>query len=327
MELTTRIISPIESELRDFKTQFASALDASSDPLLGSVLAFVADHPGKMMRPILVLLFSKLISGVTSCTLHAAMSLELLHSASLIHDDVVDESMMRRGKPSVNARFGNKVAVLSGDFVLSKALYHARKAGDSRVMDLVIDLGLTLSEGEIKQIENLQNTDFSQSTYFEIISKKTASLFKACCMSGAYGAGANEEQVRMAELFGEYLGRAFQIVDDIFDYGEGEEIGKPVLNDMKEGKLTLPVLHALSQVDDPEHEKAVDLALKVRALSATDEDIQWLAAYSRKLGGIRYAYQVAEDLRKKAVGLLKDFEDGVGDALSAYFEYVTTRRK
>lgn len=327
MDITTRIISPIESELKDFKTQFASALDASSDPLLGSVLAFVADHPGKMMRPILVLLFSKLISGVNSSSINAAMSLELLHSASLIHDDVVDESMMRRGKPSVNASFGNKVAVLSGDYLLSKALLHARRAGDPRIIDLVIDLGLVLSEGEIKQIENLQNTDFEQSTYFEIISKKTASLFKACCLSGAYSAGATKEQIQMAELYGEYLGRAFQIVDDIFDYGDDEEIGKPTHNDMKEGKLTLPVLHALSCKGDPEHDKAVEVALKVRSLSASDEQIHWLASYSRRLGGIQYAFEVADDLRQKAADLLKDHEGGVGDALSAYFEYVTTRRK
>lgn len=239
------IRKPVEKELGEFKLLFDDSLK-SSTPLLNEVLSYIKKRNGKMMRPILVLLMAKLFAAPNASTLHAALSLELLHTASLVHDDVVDESNQRRGQSSVNAMYDNKVSVLVGDYLLATSLKHAAVTGQIELVDLVSRLGQELSEGEIIQLANINNLDFSEEIYFDVIRKKTAALFTASAESGAVSVKASEENIKLAALFGEMIGIAFQIKDDIFDYFENEELGKPTGNDMLEGKLTLPALYVLN---------------------------------------------------------------------------------
>ncbi len=260
MDHSSLIKSPISEELEDFKELFESSL-SSSNLLLNSVIAHIRQKNGKMMRPILVLLSAKLYGNVCPATLHAAVSLELLHNASLVHDDVVDESTERRGQLSVNAIFNNKVAVLSGDFLLATALVQVAMTRNHDIIGIVSALGRDLADGELLQLSNVSNPQFSETVYFDVIRKKTAVLFAACTKAGALSVGADAEKVELARLFGEYVGLCFQIKDDIFDYFDSKEIGKPTGNDMSEGKLTLPVLHVLNTVKD---EAMRELAVRVK---------------------------------------------------------------
>lgn len=243
------IKQPVAKELEEFRGLFEDSL-TSTDPLLGEVLSYVKKRSGKMMRPILVMLMAKLFGTLSDSTFHAALSLELLHTASLIHDDVVDESNERRGQSSVNAIYNNKVSVLVGDYMLATSLKHAAHTGKVELVELVACLGQELSEGEILQLGNTGKEDFAEDTYFDIIRKKTAALFKISAQSGAVSVNASPEEAMKAALFGEMIGIAFQIKDDIFDYFENAELGKPTGNDMLEGKLTLPALYVLNKLHD-----------------------------------------------------------------------------
>ena len=202
------------------------------------------------MRPMLILLMARNFGSVSSVTQHAAVGLELLHTASLVHDDVVDESSERRGQASVNATYNNKVAVLVGDYILSTALLYVSRTHSEIIVRYLAELGRTLSDGEILQLSNIQNQQISEEAYYEIIKRKTAALFESCAAIGAESAGAEQEAVAAAAQFGQNLGIMFQIRDDIFDYYDASEIGKPTGNDMTEGKLTLPVIHALNTTGD-----------------------------------------------------------------------------
>ena len=258
------------------------------------------------MRPILVLLAAKLFGKVCPATLHAAVALELLHNASLVHDDVVDESTERRGQLSVNAIFNNKVAVLAGDYLLATALVQVGMTRNHDIIDIVSCLGQDLADGELLQLSNVSNLHFSEEVYFDVIRKKTAVLFAACTKAGALSVGASDEMAESARLFGEYIGLCFQIKDDIFDYYSSDEIGKPTGNDMREGKLTLPALYVLNMFDDEEMRK---LALRIRALDASDEDIARFIEYTKVKGGIEYARQAMVDYRNKALDLLPSTAD------------------
>ena len=249
MDSISLIKSPISAELEDFKKHFDTCL-SSSNLLLNSVIAHIRQKNGKMMRPILVLLAAKLYNEVRPATLHAAVALELLHTASLVHDDVVDESTERRGQLSVNAIFNNKVAVLTGDYLLATALVEVGMTRNYAIIDLVSNLGQDLAEGELLQLSNVSNPEYSEEVYFDVIRKKTAVLFAACMKAGALSVGVDDEKAEYARLFGEYIGLCFQIKDDIFDYYENKEIGKPTGNDMLEGKLTLPALYVLNSTQD-----------------------------------------------------------------------------
>ena len=300
------IKSPISEELEDFKKLFESTL-SSSNLLLNSVIAHIRQKNGKMMRPILVLLAAKLFGKVCPATLHAAVALELLHNASLVHDDVVDESTERRGQLSVNAIFNNKVAVLAGD------------------IDIVSCLGQDLADGELLQLSNVSNLHFSEEVYFDVIRKKTAVLFAACTKAGALSVGASDEKAESARLFGEYIGLCFQIKDDIFDYSESKEIGKPTGNDMVEGKLTLPALHVLNTVKD---KTAEEIAVKIKNGEATPGEIAHLIEFTKQNGGIEYASQVMYDYKEKALSLLASLPDTeVKAALAGYLDYVVEREK
>ena len=243
MDYLSLIKKPIDHDLSDFIRLFDESL-SHTDGLLSDTLQHIRKRGGKRMRPILTLLVAKNYGEVNSTTQQAALGLELLHTASLVHDDVVDESTERRGQPSVNASFNNKVAVLVGDYILSTALYHVSLTSNYEIITSLAQLGRTLSSGELLQMNNFREQGISEEVYYEVISKKTASLFATCAQNGALSVGASADEVNAARDFGHAIGMIFQIRDDIFDYFDSKEIGKPTGNDMAEGKLTLPSIYA-----------------------------------------------------------------------------------
>lgn len=324
MDSLSLIKSPISTELEDFKNLFDSSL-SSSNFLLDNVITHIRQRNGKMMRPILVLLVAKLYGEIKPATLHAAVSLELLHTASLVHDDVVDESTERRGQLSVNAVFNNKVAVLVGDFLLATSLVHAERTCNHNIISVVARLGQDLAEGEILQLSNVSNQEYSESVYFDVIRKKTAALFAACTKAAAFSVKTTDEKAEFARLFGESLGICFQIKDDIFDYYESKEIGKPTGNDMLEGKLTLPALHVLNTTTDA---WAQEVAVKVKNGKATEDEIARFIEFVKQNGGIEYAIKVMYEYKERALDLLRDLPDSaVKTSLITYLDYVVDRDK
>ena len=324
MDYLSHIKQPILTELEAFNRMFESSL-TSTNPLLNSVAEYVFRKRGKQMRPLLVLLFAKLHGKVTDASLHSAVALELLHTASLLHDDVVDESMMRRGQPSVNAQFNNKVAILSGDYLLATSLAQAAMTSNLDIIAIISSLGKDLADGELLQLSNVNNQDFSEEVYFEIIKKKTAVLFISCAKAGALSAGIPDEKAKNAALIGEYIGICFQIRDDIFDYFQNFETGKPSGNDMLDGKLTLPVLHVLNTTGDAEAKR---IALKVKQGEATKQEIDWLVEFTKNNHGIEYAISVMQDYRMRVLTLLNDYpDDEVKSAITTYLDYVIERNK
>ena len=245
MDYLSIIIHPITTELDVFVREFNDSL-SHSDGLLAQALEHIRQRGGKRMRPILTLLMAKNFGDISDVTQRAAIGLELLHTASLVHDDVVDESNERRGQASVNATYNNKVAVLVGDYILSTALQQVSETRHSRIISALAELGQTLACGEILQLNNFENDGISEDIYFQVIKQKTAALFETCCEIGALSANASQEEVIAAKKFGQTVGVIFQIRDDIFDYYDSSDIGKPTGNDMAEGKLTLPILYVLN---------------------------------------------------------------------------------
>ena len=324
MERLEQIKGPILNEFEVFKQKFDASLQ-SSNPLLGEVINFIKQRKGKMMRPMLTLLMAKLCGEIKDSTYDVAISLELLHTASLVHDDVVDESDKRRGQSSVNAIYDNKVSVLVGDYLLATSLTNAAMTGDVRLVELVGKLGQELSEGEIIQLNNTNASNFSEDVYFEVIKKKTAALFATAAEAGAISVKSTDEMAEMSRQFGELIGISFQIKDDIFDYYSSDVLGKPTGNDMQEGKLTLPALYVLNTLRNP---SMIELALKIRALDASDEEIANFIDYIKKNGGIEYATQVMIEYRNKALAILPDdISDELKTALTSYIDYVIERNK
>lgn len=325
MDYISVIKQPIASELNDFIELFNKAM-THSDGLLQQALNHIRQRSGKRMRPMLILLFAKAMGEVSDVTLHAAVGLELLHTASLVHDDVVDESAERRGQASVNNIFGNKVAVLVGDYILSTALLHVSYTHNETIVRYLAELGRTLSNGELLQLANIHSKDFSEAAYYQVIRQKTAALFEACAAIGALSGGADETQIENAKSFGSNLGVIFQIRDDIFDYYDQSKIGKPTGNDMAEGKLTLPVIYALNKTQDPE---MIALANKVKDGVVTKEEVARLVEFTKVNGGIDYAEKRMWELHAESKALLDvDLEDGpVKESLTAYLDYVIERKK
>jgi octaprenyl-diphosphate synthase len=323
MESLTHIARPVQEELSRFSDLYEGVL-SSSNPLIGQVFDHLRSRKGKQMRPLLVLLVARLLGEVNDCTYHAAVSLELLHAASLVHDDIVDEADERRSRPSVNASFGNKVAVLSGDYLLATSLKVASLTASQDLITLIAGLGQNLSDGELLQLHHVGRQGVSEDTYFEIIRKKTAALFSACAESAAYSVGASQEQRETVALLGEYIGTCFQIRDDIFDYFPQGGIGKPTGKDLAEGKLTLPVLYAYTQGEGGSAYAPIVQRIKDR--QASPEDIQTLIDFTLRSGGIEYAEQRMQQLGAQAKALLADFPpSAVRTALEAYTDYVITR--
>lgn len=347
-EILSKIKAPIAREMSLFDELFTTTL-SGNDGLLNEVLEHITQRGGKRMRPILTILIAKSLyhnmhgglyrdfvklkelltddNASISKTLHAACSLELLHTASLIHDDVVDESDQRRGQQSVNASYNNKVAVLVGDYVLSTSLKEIALTNEPKMTAAVAKLGQTLSEGEVKQLQAIATSEFSIDTYYDVISKKTASLFETCCYLGALSVNAADEDIAKACEFGHNIGIIFQIRDDIFDYSDAKQIGKPTGNDMKEGKLTLPVLFVLTDSDSPCPEEITTIAKKVKSLIATQDEINQLIEYTKTHGGLNHARHEMESYYNKA----KEYIDNevhnkkYKDALQMFLDYVIGR--
>ena len=325
MDKLAIIRQPVADELLRYKALFDSAL-AHEDDFLGRALDYVRRREGKMMRPVLVLLMAKECGAVSDKSLRAAVTLELLHTASLVHDDVVDESEERRGQASVNATYDNKVAVLVGDYILSTALLCVARTHSEQIVTYLAELGRTLSDGEILQLSNIGRKDISEDVYYDVIKQKTAALFEACAGIGALSSGASEEDVEAAKLFGQNLGITFQIRDDIFDYYDSSEIGKPTGNDMAEGKLTLPVIYAVNNGGD---EAMRELALKVKARTVSGDEIAKLVAYTKEKGGIEYAERRMWEFHAEAQRFIDEHvkQPEVKEALQAYLDFVIKRTK
>lgn len=323
MDYLSIIKQPISSELCDFIDLFNKSL-SHTDGLLSQALEHIRNRAGKRMRPILILLMAKNFGEITDVTQHAAVGLELLHTASLVHDDVVDESGERRGQKSVNAMFDNKVAVLVGDYILSTALLHVSYTHSEIIVRYLAELGRTLSNGEILQLSNIQNQDISEEVYYQVIKQKTAALFEACAAIGALSAGAPEEEIQEAKKFGQNLGVIFQIRDDIFDYYDQANVGKPTGNDMAEGKLTLPVIYALRSTGNQD---MLALAKKVKAGTVTKDEIVKLVKFTKENGGIEYADQRMWELHAESVYFLEHevHDEDVRKSLRAYLDYVIER--
>lgn len=325
MDYLNLIKLPIQKDLDDFIVMFNDSL-THTDGMLAQVLDHIRKRAGKRMRPMLILLMAKNYGFVSEVTQHSGVGLELLHTASLVHDDVVDESSERRGQASVNATYNNKVAVLVGDYLLSTALLHVSLTGNQQIVQYLAELGRTLTKGEILQLSNISNSEISEDVYYQVIKQKTAALFEACCAIGALSAGASSEEIEQAQLFGQNLGIAFQIRDDIFDYFDSEEIGKPTGNDMAEGKLTLPVIYALNSTGDADMLK---LAFKVKEGSVTPDEIATLLEFTKANGGIEYAEQKMEYFRQLCIDFIEKYavKPDVKDALLAYVDFVIQRNK
>ena len=323
MDKIELIKKPVAAELDEFRMLFESSL-SSETPLLNEALRYIKKRNGKMMRPILVMLVAKVFGKLNESTQHVALALELLHTASLVHDDVVDESDKRRGQRSVNAVYDNKVSILVGDYMLATSLKHAAWTGKVELVELVARLGQELAEGEIIQLSNTSNDDFSEDVYFNVIRKKTAALFVASAESGAISVGASAEEVKLSALYGELIGIAFQIKDDIFDYFPNPNLGKPTGNDMVEGKLTLPALYVLNKLNDDALNK---LALRIRSMEATKDEIADFVERIKEEGGIEYAEKVMYEYRNKALSILPESIDpSLRDALVAYIDFVIERK-
>lgn len=322
MDSLQQIRKPIEGELERYMKVFDSHLRHKT-PFLNEVLQMIGARKGKMMRPILTLLSAKLFGEIGDTAIYAAVAFESFHTASLVHDDVVDESDRRRGQSSVNNAYGNKVAVLIGDYVLTNCLLNAACTGNLRFVEMVSVTARKLVDGELLQLGSVHNAEISEEVYLNIINNKTAALFAACCEGGAMASNASGEDVENMRRFGKIIGKCFQIRDDIFDYEHNEAIGKPTGNDMREGKLTLPVIYALTKVGNDD---MLGIAHRVKKGVASTEEIACLVDFTKESGGIDYAVDMMNrfaDDAKKLLGRYPDSE--VKQALVAYVDYVIAR--
>jgi|UniRef100_UPI003FEF9080 octaprenyl-diphosphate synthase len=313
----------ISSDLERLQKIIKQSLSSNS-PLLNKIVDKYLETKGKQIRPIIVVLSAKFFGAeVSDGVLCGAASVELLHNASLIHDDVIDETKQRRGHDTINNTWDNHIAVLVGDFFVSNALACAIRTNDFRVISTISELGKELSTGEIDQIDVAKHHSIDEQTYFSIINKKTASLFQSCVKVGGYSVGASDIDIANLSKFVELLGLSFQIKDDIFDYFKDDAIGKPTGNDLREGKVTLPLIYALSHTESPRHEEIRRLA---DSDSLTTEQIETLIDFAKAEGGIEYAYATMERLRAEARSILEPYPDNEAKrAFLSLFDYIIKR--
>jgi octaprenyl-diphosphate synthase len=317
------IKKPIATELDTFEGKFKSSMK-SSVPLLDRITHYIVKRKGKQIRPMFVFFSASLCGGINEATHRGAALVELLHTATLVHDDVVDNSYQRRGFFSVNALWKNKIAVLVGDFLLSKGLLLSINNGDFSLLKIVSDAVKQMSEGELLQIEKARRLDIDEKVYYDVIRQKTASLIASCCACGAASAGASEEVVEKMRLFGEKVGIAFQIKDDIFDFGT-DDVGKPLGIDIKEKKITLPLIYALNNASSSEKKRIINL---VKNHNEEAEKVAEIISFVRNGGGMDYAKSQMEDYQNQAFAILSEFpEHGSRDALELLIRFTTERKK
>ena len=324
MDYLATIQTPIRHDIDDFSIYFKQQFTSNVE-LLNSALSYVSESAGKLMRPMLVLLVAKSLGNVTERAFAAASAMELLHSASLLHDDVIDESDKRRGRPSLNIAFNNNIAVLTGDYLFSQALNNAAKTGDIRIIKELAKLGKELSSGEVMQVELEKEGTYSEENYFKVIYNKTASLFVCSALCAVYSVGGKDEYAPAFENYGKCVGICFQIKDDIFDYFNND-IGKPTGSDMREGKITLPALYVLNNSNNP---AIAPIKEKLSSgINLDEKEIETLIEIAKNEGGVEYANECIEKYRAEAIDSLpKDISSELRDALVAYMDYVINRNK
>lgn len=298
------IKAPIAKEMQEFEPKFRASMKTRV-LLLDKIMSYIVKRKGKQMRPMFVFLSAGTCGGITDATFRGAALIELLHTATLVHDDVVDEANYRRGFFSVNALWKNKVAVLVGDFLLSRGLILSIEHEDFNLLKIVTNAVKEMSEGELLQIEKSRRLDIDEEVYYDIIRQKTASLIASCCAVGASSAGASEDIVESMRAFGEKIGMAFQIKDDLFDYGE-MEIGKPLGIDIREKKMTLPLIHALSQAGWMEKRRIIRM---VRNESENPKKVREVIAFVKASGGLQYAVEKMNHFHREALKTLEAFPD------------------
>lgn len=324
MSAVDKIKAPIKDEMEKFQPFFKTHLITKSK-LLNLIIAYLLKNKGKQMRPMLVFLTARLNGEINESTYLAASFIEMMHTATLVHDDVVDDSNMRRGFFSINALWKNKIAVLLGDYLLAKGLLLAIKKEEFELLKIVSRAVEEMSEGELLQIEKARKLDIDEETYFNIIRKKTAALMVACTAAGTHSVGINGEYFTQMEKFGEYLGMAFQIRDDLFDYDRNGSFGKPSGNDIKERKMTLPFIHALNQCSSADKSRIIKMMRKKNKSAKMIDDIM---DFVRKHGGIEYAIGVMTDYRDKALNILSKFpQNEANQSLVQLVEYTVSRKK
>ncbi len=318
MELAAKIIS---AELKEFEIHFKKAVK-SNVPLLDKIMQFIVKRKGKQLRPMFVLLSAKLGGSINEKSYRAASLVELLHTATLVHDDVVDESLERRGFFSINALWKNKIAVIVGDYLLSKGLLLSLDNNDHRMLQILSNAIKSMSEGELLQLEKSRTLNLKEDIYFEIIKNKTASLLASSCAAGASTTFESEEAIEKMRTFGEKVGIAFQIKDDLFDYGN-TDIGKPTGNDIKEKKLTLPLIYTLNKVDPSMRRK---LIYTIKNENTNKDKVRQVIEEVQKAGGIRYATEKMLSYRDDALAILYSFpESEVRKGLEELVRYTTDR--
>ncbi|MFZ7115323.1 MAG: polyprenyl synthetase family protein [Bacteroidota bacterium] len=322
MSQLDEIKAPISSVMDEFENKFRASMK-SQVPLLDRITHYIVKRKGKQMRPMFVFLSAGLCGGINETTHRAATLIELLHTATLVHDDVVDDSNERRGFFSINALWKNKIAVLVGDYLLSKGLLLSVKHKDYNFLDIVSEAVRVMSEGELLQIEKARKLDISEEIYYEIIRQKTASLIASCCASGAASAGSSQEVVNKMHEFGELIGMAFQIKDDLFDYGPDGVIGKPTGIDIKESKMTLPLIYSLMKADRSTKRRIVNI---IKNHNTEDKKVKEVISFVKDSGGMEYATAKMLEYQSRAFVVLDTFPDSIfKNSLRELVKYTTER--
>ena len=325
MNKLDQIQQPIALEMKEFEPRFRASMK-SRVSLLDKIMHYIIKRKGKQMRPMFVFLSAKAFGPTTDSTYRAAAMIELLHTATLVHDDVVDDANKRRGFWSINAVWKNKIAVLVGDYLLSKGLLLAVENEEFELLKIMSNSVREMSEGELLQIEKARNLDITEAIYYDIIRQKTATLIASCCASGANSVNVSKEIVEKMRLFGEYTGIAFQIKDDLFDYGSnGEKIGKPTGIDIKEKKLTLPLIYVLNNANSSDKRRIINI---VKKHNENKTKVKEVIDFVIQNGGLDYAQKAMNNYKEKALTILKEFEQNEANiALAELVIYTTARTK
>ncbi len=325
MNKLDQIKKPIEQEIKEFEPRFRASMK-SRVSLLDKIMHYIIKRKGKQMRPMFVFLSAKMFGETTDSTYRAAAMIELLHTATLVHDDVVDDANKRRGFFSINAIWKNKIAVLVGDYLLSRGLLLAVENDEFELLRIMSNSVREMSEGELLQIEKARKLDITENIYYDIIRQKTATLIASCCASGVNSVGVDKATVEKMRLFGEYTGIAFQIKDDLFDYGsDGDTIGKPTGIDIKEKKMTLPLIYSLNNATSSEKRKMIRI---VKKHNENKKKVKEVINFVIETGGIEYAQKAMNNYKNKALAILGEFEQNEANkALAELVIYTTERTK
>ncbi len=324
MSVLDKIMAPVKSEMKGFESKFRDSMK-SRVALLDKIMHYIIKRKGKQMRPLFVFLSAKMSGGITDSTYTAASLIELLHTASLVHDDVVDVSYERRGFFSINALWKNKIAVLVGDYLLSRGLLVALDKDEFVILKIVATAVKEMSEGELLQMEKTRNLNFDESIYYDIIRQKTASLIASCCAAGVASSGGSEEMIENARLFGNDVGIAFQLKDDLFDFGEGTKIGKPTGIDIKEKKMTLPMIYALNNAPKSDRKRMIKI---IKNHNDNSKKVNEVIQYVLQSGGIEHTKSKMMEFTESAKSRILLFPDNEArESLIALVDYTINREK